>query len=616
MNLRWLWYFLSVMSGGSISNGAARLDVSQANLSATITTLEEYLGAPLFERTSHGLRPTAMALRFRDFAVAITIDLEQAFLDLKAGRSGDIRPVPVISFDVPNGSVADWAIMRGMMSSIPRGGARGVRLVSDLAELRIPKLDTVAISYGLTGTALEGQQRPGKMVSDQWILISTGNRFRGTASVDWSDLEKGPLRIARMPGSPELRLFRNVPRPEIVGLGRQGALLDLLLQAGTPLLLPRSCLLDGFGSKGLRFTQVVGAPLAPAIYVQCLEDSAQNVKRLAAEISKELAQTLSHDRYRATQLQVLEHGLELQAFRCFSETIEMGSTNKAAQNLGLAQPALSRQIRKLETAAGRELFERSQQGMAPTDASIRLQLLTKTVLADLAAGQVQMRRTRANGHSRAMVRFGIIPAAESNSPIARAVASTINEWKSAYPEAEVIMAQGYTSELLRWLRTHLIDFAIIDTHEREPGLILNPIFTEPLSLIYAEGSEWDTGESEIAMSDIEPAKLCLPSKQFGLRAHFDQAMAEIDSSAAPGLQIDGLAVSIGLVAMGKWATILPVSAVHHLLSPRGLRHRTLAKPSVSRRICSVQSLRIPQSPASVALMKSLESSITRQLCSS
>lgn len=177
---------------------------------------------------------------------------------------------------------------------------------------------------------------------------------------------------------------------------------------------------------------------------------------------------------------MIKHGLDLQAFRCFSETFEKGSTGKAAQSLRLAQPALSRQIKKLEKAAGRALFVRSQDGMIPTDASVRLQLLTKNVLADLAAGQMQMRRTRASNHSGAIGRFGIIPGAESRSPIAIAVANTINEWKTAHPESEVIMAQGYTSELLRWLRSHLIDFAIIDTHNRELGLTLNPFFLSPL----------------------------------------------------------------------------------------------------------------------------------------
>lgn len=106
--------------------------------------------------------------------------------------------------------------------------------------------------------------------------------------------------------------------------------------------------------------------------------------------------------------------------------------------------------------------------------------MTKNVLADLAAGQMQMRRTRASNHSGAIVRFGIIPAAKSSSPIAIALANTINEWKNAHPESEAIMAQGYTSELLRWLRSHLIDFAIINTHNREPGLTLNPFFRSPL----------------------------------------------------------------------------------------------------------------------------------------
>ncbi|WP_011581874.1 MULTISPECIES: LysR family transcriptional regulator [Chelativorans] len=614
MNLRALWYFLSAFSGAGINNGAKRLGISQATLSAAITGLEELLGAALFDRTPAGLQPTPMAMRFSAFASAITTDVEMAFLDIAANSSGEIEPAPVISYDVPLCSVADWALLRGMLASIPLGGARGIRIASDLTERDVPRPGSVSVSYGLARPGSEEMDGPGEIIPDSWCLVTTGSRFSEEQPIAWDDIIKAPLLMARVSGNPEQRLFRQARPPELIRLDRLRSYTNLLSQGDTSLLLPRSCLLDGFVSSELRMLKIEGAPLQPAIQVQCHDGSPLPVKRLAAEIARELSATLPATNYRQTRLQVLERGLEIQAFRSFTETIRTGSTTKAANQLRIVQPALSRQIRKLENATGQQLFIRSEHGMTPTAASRRLHLLTKTVMADYATGLEQMKGRKSIGESAAArVRFGIIPAADSSSLIAQGVAKTIAQWKIAFPEAEVMMAEGYSSELLRWLRTHLIDFAIIDTHEREPGLVVNPIFTEPISLVFAKGSIWDTGEPEIAMSKLDPRRLCLPSKEFGLRAHFDLAMSEIDKGVSPGLQIDSLAVCLGLVTTAEWATLLPFSAVHHLLAARQLSYRVLVQPQVDRRICSVRSLRAPQTTASAALMRALEVSLAQLL---
>lgn len=47
------------------------------------------------------------------------------------------------------------------------------------------------------------------------------------------------IRIARLPSLSEFRFFEYAPHLETVDLCRPGALLDHLLQAETPLLLPR-----------------------------------------------------------------------------------------------------------------------------------------------------------------------------------------------------------------------------------------------------------------------------------------------------------------------------------------------------------------------------------------
>jgi DNA-binding transcriptional LysR family regulator len=103
--------------------------------------------------------------------------------------------------------------------------------------------------------------------------------------------------------------------------------------------------------------------------------------------------------------------LETALLRSFVTAVRAGSISRAATALGHTQPALSQQLRKLESAVGRPLLYRSPSGVSPTRAgeellpyaerilSLSAQALTETgraltgrcgvgLLEDLAASQL------------------------------------------------------------------------------------------------------------------------------------------------------------------------------------------------------------------------------------
>ncbi|NBE95656.1 LysR family transcriptional regulator [Nonomuraea sp. KC401] len=103
--------------------------------------------------------------------------------------------------------------------------------------------------------------------------------------------------------------------------------------------------------------------------------------------------------------------LEIALLRSFVTAVRAGSISRAATALGHTQPALSQQVRKLESAVGHPLLHRSPSGVSPTRAgeellpyaerilSLSAQALTETgraltghcgvgLLEDLAASQL------------------------------------------------------------------------------------------------------------------------------------------------------------------------------------------------------------------------------------
>ncbi|SDN78708.1 LysR family transcriptional regulator [Ensifer sp. YR511] len=65
-------------------------------------------------------------------------------------------------------------------------------------------------------------------------------------------------------------------------------------------------------------------------------------------------------------MEILQGSLKLRQLHIFREVLRTGSTRKAATLIGISQPAVSQQIKQLESALGLSLFERSSNRMTPS----------------------------------------------------------------------------------------------------------------------------------------------------------------------------------------------------------------------------------------------------------
>ena len=89
----------------------------------------------------------------------------------------------------------------------------------------------------------------------------------------------------------------------------------------------------------------------------------------------------------------------------FLRVVEHGSINRAAEELGLAQPSLSRWLALLEHDVGTPLLVRTRRGIALTDAGALLVERSPAILH-----QIDVLRQDIGGKSSAQVAIGLTPS--------------------------------------------------------------------------------------------------------------------------------------------------------------------------------------------------------------
>ncbi len=296
--------------------------------------------------------------------------------------------------------------------------------------------------------------------------------------------------------------------------------------------------------------------------------------------------------------------MDLRQIECFLCLYEEGSVTRAARRLHIVQPALSARLARLEEELGDKLFERGAQGMRPTPAGHRAYEAFAPVLASFRDAQRSLMR---HGEAAAgKVAAGFV-ASVANS----ALAQTVARFLARFPAAEFTLFEGYSSALFDWVRAGLIDFAVINDVVDDPELQTAPLLDEPFLLIGAGAAELPPGP--VPVQSLHGLPLVLPTKRHGLRLIIDR-MAERERVAlSVRLEMDAMSAIGRLVAEPGWLTILPPTALAHMLGDGArLQARGIGLPTLRRRLVCANGARRPLSPTGHRFIEMLREALGAQ----
>ena len=144
---------------------------------------------------------------------------------------------------------------------------------------------------------------------------------------------------------------------------------------------------------------------------------------------------------------------DLRQLAAFNAVVSAGSLGRAAEQLHVTQPALSRTIRKLEEEAGAPLFERHSKGMQLTD--IGRALLPHSTLLERESEHAVEEIKAMLGLAKGTIRVGAVGSIAS-MVLPLAISSTCRKW----PNLKVHVMEGVWDRLADALISHEIDLAL------------------------------------------------------------------------------------------------------------------------------------------------------------
>jgi len=177
-------------------------------------------------------------------------------------------------------------------------------------------------------------------------------------------------------------------------------------------------------------------------------------------------------------------GLSIDQLRTLVEVVELGSFSAAARRLNLTQPAVSLQIRELESRCGLRLVERVGKTILPTAAGRDLIVHAERISAETDRAVAAMRSHR-DGHA------GRLHLGTGPTVLAFLLHPVLQRLREHYPNLELVITTGTTGDIVEQLLSNVIDL----------GFTALPV--EGLELV-ATIARWEPGMNVRTLVDPTP----------------------------------------------------------------------------------------------------------------
>ena len=250
--------------------------------------------------------------------------------------------------------------------------------------------------------------------------------------------------------------------------------------------------------------------------------------------------------------------MELRQLSYFAAVARHQHFTRASEELHVAQPALSQQVRKLEAELGVELLRRSTRSVELTEAGELLLARANRVLGEVESARQEL--SELGGRLRGHVELGSLPLASLGVP------AMLKEFRGQYPGIGIHLHEQALDIIMPMLERGELDltFALAGPDELGAGNTVQVLFVEELVVVMARSHHLAERRS-IRLSELHDDPLIGFRRGSALRRAVDEHLEETETAPAYAYETFELETIRALASHGLGVALLPAG----YLAPEG-----------------------------------------------
>jgi len=246
--------------------------------------------------------------------------------------------------------------------------------------------------------------------------------------------------------------------------------------------------------------------------------------------------------------------MELRQLRSLLVLAEELHFGRAADRLGIAQPALSRQIQQLETELQSPLFIRSPRAVTLTE-------MGREFVAGVGPAIQQLETAVANSIGFARATRGRLRIGSCSNLSYRFTPALLERLHQASCQVRIDVRELSTAEQVRTLHSSEIDIGLAVLPTTDPSLIVRRIYREPLLAMVNSKSKF-ARRAFVRLEDLaeEDFIVCPRYRQSGVYELVMELTAKVGFRPRVAREVDGKETALALVEAGHGVSLVAESA--------------------------------------------------------
>ncbi|WP_274630796.1 LysR family transcriptional regulator [Arvimicrobium flavum] len=294
--------------------------------------------------------------------------------------------------------------------------------------------------------------------------------------------------------------------------------------------------------------------------------------------------------------------VDIRQLRYFVRIVETGSFSKASVDLGIAQSALSYQVREMEAALHAQLLVRHRQGVSLTEAG-------RAVLerASVIISEINALRSEVSASSR--FPSGTVTFAAPPTPAKLVVPQVVERFRQQFPNVRLVVREGPSGAVRDWLASGTIDVGLLYDFaigEKTNAVVL---LTEEMHFVGAAGASRPPEGASI--EEILALPLVLTERSYEWRLTVERALADRQIRLNVSAEVNSLATIRELVRRNFAYSILPQSVLYPELASGEVWAMALAGLRIPVTLNLVRAANRPVSVASRELQRIISEEVAK-----